>query len=193
MKKKLKISFNAPVVLCFVGICFIATLLNYITRGASNELMFMTYHSSLSSPMTYVRFITHVFGHANWEHFIGNMSYILLLGPMLEEKYSSKALLEIIAITAVITGLVNYVFFWNVALCGASGVVFAFMLLSSFTSFKEGEIPLTFILVALFFIGQQVFQGLFVVDNVSNISHIVGGIIGAIIGYGLNVKFRFSR
>lgn len=193
MKKKLKISFNAPVVLCFVGICFIATLLNYITRGASNELMFMTYHSSLSSPMTYVRFITHVFGHANWEHFIGNMSYILLLGPMLEEKYSSKALLEIIAITAVITGLVNYVFFWNVALCGASGVVFAFMLLSSFTSFKEGEIPLTFILVALFFIGQQVFQGLFLVDNVSNISHIIGGIIGAIIGYGLNVKFRFSR
>lgn len=193
MKKKLKISFNAPVVLCFVGICFVATLLNYITSGASNELMFMTYHSSLSSPMTYVRFITHVFGHANWEHFIGNMSYILLLGPMLEEKYSSKALLEIIAITAVITGLVNYVFFWNVALCGASGVVFAFMLLSSFTSFKEGEIPLTFILVALFFIGQQVFQGIFVVDNVSNISHIIGGIIGAIIGYGLNVKFRFSR
>jgi GlpG protein len=180
-------------VLGFVGICFIATLLNYITNGASNEMLFMTYHSALSSPMTYLRFFTHVFGHANWEHFIGNMSYILLLGPMLEEKYSSRALLEIIAITAVITGLVNYIFFWNVALCGASGVVFAFMLLSSFTSFKEGEIPLTFILVALFFIGQQVFQGLFVVDNVSNISHIVGGIIGAIIGYGLNVKFRFSR
>lgn len=193
MKKKLKISFNAPIVLGFVGICFIATLLNYITSGASNEMLFMTYHSSLSSPMTYLRFFTHVFGHANWEHFIGNMSYILLLGPMLEEKYSSRALLEIIAITAVITGLVNYIFFWNVALCGASGVVFAFMLLSSFTSFKEGEIPLTFILVALFFIGQQVFQGLFVVDNVSNISHIVGGIIGAFIGYGLNVKFRFAR
>lgn len=193
MKKKLKISFNAPVVLCFVGICFIVMLLNYFTSGASNDMLFITYHSSLSSPMTYIRFATHVFGHANWEHFIGNMSYILLLGPMLEEKYTSRTLLEIIAITAVITGLINYIFFWNVALCGASGVVFAFMLLSSFTSFKEGEIPLTFILVALFFIGQQIFQGFFVIDNVSNISHIIGGIIGAIVGYGLNVKLRFLK
>lgn len=193
MKKKFKISFNAPVVLCFVGICFIATLLNFVTNGVSNEMLFMTYHSSLSSPLTYIRFITHVFGHANWEHFIGNMSYILLLGPMLEEKYSSRTLVEITAITALVTGLVNYIFYWEVALCGASGVVFAFMLLASFTSFKEGEIPLTFILVALFFIGQQIFQGFFVIDNVSNISHIIGGIIGAIVGYGLNVKLRFLK
>ena len=56
-----------------------------------------------------------------------------------------------IAITAFITSFVNYIFFPSVALCGASGVVFAFILLSSFTSFKEGEIPITFILVAVFF------------------------------------------
>ena len=106
--------------------------------------------------------------------------------------YSPGGILTALA-TALVTGLVNYIFYWEVALCGASGVVFAFMLLASFTSFKEGEIPLTFILVALFFIGQQVFQGVFIVDNVSNISHIIGGIIGAIIGYGLNVKFRFLK
>ena len=64
------------------------------------------------------------------------MSYLLLLGPMLEEKYGSKKIIEVIVITALITGVINYVFFWNVALCGASGVVFAFILLTSFTSFK---------------------------------------------------------
>lgn len=186
--KNLKITFNSPIILGFAGICLVATILNYITLGISNELLFMTYHSSLSSPMTYLRFVTHVFGHADWTHFIGNMSYILLLGPMLEEKYSSAVLVEVIAITALITGLINYIFFWNVALCGASGVVFAFILMSSFTSFKEGEIPLTFILVAGLYIGQQVVQGITLDDNVSNMAHIIGGMIGGASGYMLNKK-----
>lgn len=188
MKKKLKISWNSPVVLSFVAVCLVATVLNYITAGKSNELLFMTYHSSLKSPMTYIRFFTHVFGHADWVHFMGNMSYILLLGPLLEEKYKSQTLIEVIAIAALVTGLINYFLFPNIALCGASGVVFAFMLLSSFTSFKEGEIPLTFLLVAVFFIGQQIIQGLTVEDNVSNMAHIVGGVVGGVCGYVLNKK-----
>lgn len=188
--KNLKITFNAPVVLSLVAISFIATILNYITLGGTGRLLFMTYHSSLLSPMTWVRAFTHIFGHANWAHLIGNMSYLLLIGPMLEEKYSSKTLAEIIAITAVVTSIVNYILFPNVSLCGASGVVFAFILLSSFTSFKEGEIPITFILVAVFYIGQQVVDGLTVHDNISNMAHIVGGIIGGIVGYGLNKKAK---
>lgn len=192
-KKKLRITFNAPVVLSLVAISFIATLLNYITAGTSGRLLFMTYHSALLSPLTWLRAFTHIFGHADWAHLIGNMSYLLLLGPMLEEKYSSQTLAAVIAITAFITSLVNYIFFPSVALCGASGVVFAFILLSSFTSFKEGEIPITFILVAVFFIGQQIWEGITVQDNISNMAHIVGGVIGGFLGYGLNVKTRFSR
>ena len=188
MKKKLNITLNAPIVIGFVVICLAATILNWMTKGISNQLFFMTYRSSLKLPMTYVRFITHIFGHANWEHFVGNMCYILLLGPMLEEKYTSKVLVTVIAITAIVTGLVNYVLFPNVALCGASGVVFAFILLSSFTSFKDGEIPLTFILVAILFIGQEIAQGLMVMDNVSNMAHIVGGLVGAALGFKLNKK-----
>lgn len=188
MKKKLKITWNSPVVLTFVAVCLVATVLNYMTAGKSNELLFMTYHSSLKSPMTYIRFFTHVFGHADWAHFMGNMSYILLLGPLLEEKYKSQTLIEVIAITALVTGLINYFLFPNIALCGASGVVFAFMLLSSFTSFKEGEIPLTFLLVAVFFIGQQIIQGITLDDNISNMAHIVGGIVGGLCGYVLNRK-----
>lgn len=190
MKKKLKISFNSPVVLGFTLCCFVATLLGTITGGKSTELLFMTYHSSPTNPMTYLRFLTHVLGHADWTHFIGNASYLLLLGPMLEEKYGSKTLLEIMGITALVTALVNYAIFWNVGLCGASGVVFAFIILASFTGFKEGEIPLTFILVAIIFIGQQIFEGIFLRDNISNMAHILGGLVGAVIGYLLNKKKR---
>ena len=187
-RKKLKIVFNAPVILGFVFACFIVQIFNTISSGRTGEILFMTYHSSLKNPLTYIRFFTHVLGHNGWEHLISNMVYVLLLGPLLEEKYGSELLLWVIAITALITGLINYIFFWNVALCGASGVCFAFILLASFTGFKEGEIPLTFILVAVFFIGQQVYDGLTVRNNISNMAHIIGGIIGGIIGYILNMK-----
>ena len=188
MKKQLKISYNSPVVLSFVFICFGVMLLGLITGGGSTNLLFTTYHSSLVNPLTYIRLFTHVFGHRGWSHFIANASYLLLLGPLLEEKYGSQMLIEIIAATAFVTGIVNYIFFWNVGLCGASGVVFAFILLSSFTAFNEGEIPLTFILVAVIYIGQQVIESIAVSDNVSNMAHIVGGLVGAGIGYLLNKK-----
>ncbi len=82
--KKLKITFNSPVVLGFIFISLAVLVLGYVTFGKSNELLFMTYHSSLTNPLTYVRLFTHVIGHSGWEHYIGNASYILLLGPMLE-------------------------------------------------------------------------------------------------------------
>lgn len=190
MKRKYRITFNSPVILGFAAACFVVMIINYITGGVSNQVAFMTYHSSLASPMTYIRLFTHVLGHSGWEHFIGNMSYILLLGPMLEEKYGSARILQVIAITAVVTGVINYVFFWNVALCGASGVCFAFILLSSFTSFREGEIPLTVILVAVIFLGQQIYEGIAVQDNISNMAHVIGGIVGGIIGFSLNKKSK---
>jgi GlpG protein len=163
-------------------------ILAYATGGLTNTVLFVTYHSSLKSPLTYLRFFTHVLGHAGWDHYIGNTMYLLLLGPMLEEKYGSKLLIWVIAITALITSVTNYIIFPSIALCGASGVVFAFILLTSFTSFKSGELPITFILVVVVFLGQQVYEGLFLKDNISNLSHILGGIVGAVVGYMFNVK-----
>lgn len=192
MKRKIKITFNAPVVLGFAAICFIATLLNYLTNGKSNQMIFMTYHSSLMSPLTYLRLFAHVFGHDGWQHFIGNMAYILLLGPMLEEKHGPMKIIEVIAVTALVTGVINYVFFWNTALCGASGVVFAFILMASFTSFREGEIPITFILVAAIYLGQQVYDGVVLDDNISNMAHVVGGIVGGILGFSLNKRSKYG-
>ena len=65
-------------------------------------------------------------------------------------------------------------------------------MIASFIDFREGDIPITFILVAAIFIGQQVYEGIAVQNNISNIAHIVGGIVGAIIGYGLNVKTKYG-
>ncbi|MDE6671732.1 MAG: rhomboid family intramembrane serine protease [Ruminococcus sp.] len=189
-KSGLKISYNSPVVLGFTLICLISLVLSSITHGASNHLVFSVYRSSLLSPLTYIRFFGHIFGHADWEHFFGNITYILLLGPLLEEKYGKTDMIMIIAITALVTGLINFIFFPHVLLLGASGVVFAFILLSSFTGFQNGKIPLTFIIVALIYIGQQVYNGIFIHNNISELTHIIGGLIGSVFGF---VENKFKR
>ena len=188
MKKKLKLTVNAPIILGFTGICFAIIVLDYLTNGTSTVELMINSDASFTSPMTYVRLLTHVFCHVNWDHFIENMMYILLLGPMLEEKYGSVTILEVVTITAIITGVIHILFLENTLLCGASGVCFAFILLASFTNFGEGEIPLTFIIVAVVYLGQQIYSGLTLQDNISNISHILGGIIGSVAGYILNKK-----
>ena len=190
--RKLKLSFNSPVVLTFSMICLVSLILGIATHENTTRLLFSVYRSSLLDPFTYVRFIGHVFGHAGWEHFIGNITLLLVVGPMLEEKYGSGNILFVILATAIITGVIHFIFFPNVMLLGASGVVFAFILLASFASFKEGTIPVTFILVAIVYIGGQIYQGVFIQDNVSNLTHILGGGVGSALGYVMG-KNKMSR
>lgn len=190
--RKWKISFNSPVILGFVAVCFAALLLDKLTGGWANQHLFSVYRASLFQPLTYVRFFGHVVGHAGWEHFIGNIMLILITGPLLEEKYGSLNLLFVILATALVTGLVNFLLFPRVQLLGASGVVFALILLSSFTSMKEGSIPLTFILVVLIYVGGQVYEGIFVRDNISQLTHFIGAGVGSGLGYVMN-KGKMNR
>lgn len=188
MKKKLKISYNTPVILSFVIICFVVTMIGVITKDRSTEQLFSVYRSSLINPLTYVRMFSHVFGHIGLDHFMSNAIFLLLLGPMLEEKYGSNTMLKVIIMTALFTGIIHCILWGNSALCGASGVVFACIILSSFTSFEEGKIPLSFILVAVLFIGKEMYSGITVQDNVSNLTHVLGGAVGGVSGYLLNRK-----
>ncbi len=184
-EKKIKISFNSPVILGFTLFSLVALLLAQVTGGGTNDLFFSVYRAPLTDPLTWVRFFGHVLGHAGWQHFIGNIMLILVIGPLLEEKYGSGEVLFVILITAFVTGLLSFALFPQVQLLGASGVAFALILLSSFVSVKEGEIPLTFLLVAVIYIGGEVINGIFIRDSVSNLSHIAGGAVGAVLGVGL--------
>lgn len=187
-RTKMKVDFNSPVILGFTALCTLTLILQAFTGGWTTDMFFSVYRSSLFSPFTYIRFLGHIFGHADWSHYIGNMMLILIIGPLLEEKYGTYNIAVVIFITALITGLVNYILFPRVQLLGASGVVFAFILLSSFTRIREGKIPLTFILVGVIYLGQQVLEGILIQDNISNITHIVGGMTGAYLGYVMNIR-----
>ena len=181
--KKIVIRFNAPVILTFALLSLLALLLGNWTNGAATHQYFSVYRSSLSDPLTYVRFIGHVLGHADYEHYMGNMLLLLLVGPGLEEKYGSGTMVWMILVTALVTGLVHFVFFPGSALLGASGVVFMMIVRSSFTAMRRGEIPVTLILVVIFYLGGEIMDGLFKKDNISQITHIVGGLCGLIFGF----------
>ena len=192
MRKVKKIRYNSPVILTFTFISFAAFLLNILTSGAANRFVFSVYCSSLADPLFFVRLVGHVFGHADWEHFCGNIIMMLLIGPLVEEKYGSVDVFFIIIITAVVTGVINIIFFPSTALLGASGIVFALIMLSSFTCIKGDGIPLTFIFVAILYFGSEIYNGVFADDNISNLTHIIGGITGCLIGYAVKPgKRRF--
>ncbi len=181
-----KIDYNAPVTLTFALVALAAYLLNIITNGASNELLFMTYRpASWFDPLALVRMFTYVLGHASWSHYLNNMLYLLMLGPMIEEKYGSRNLLYMMIITAGIGGLINNIFLPNTALLGASGIDFMLIILASITSVKQGTIPLTLILVFGIYIGNEIYSAVTVVDNVAQFAHIAGGICGAVFGMRL--------
>lgn len=178
-KNSFRIYMNAPITIGFAAICILALCLSYLTDEKSTALIFSTYHSSLLDPLTYIRLICHIFGHVSINHLVSNMLYILLLGPMLEEKYHDR-LITVILFTALVTGIIHNILQPNVMLLGASGVVFAFILLASITG-RENGIPVTLILVAILWLGQE-FYGMTARDNVSQITHIIGGLSGAILG-----------
>ena len=124
----------------------------------------------------------HVLGHASWQHLIGNFMLILLLGPILEERFGSFSLLVMILLTALVTGLIN-VAFSSQGLMGASGIVFMMILLASTANIRQGEIPLTFIAVAIIYLGGEIVNAVTEKDQVSQMAHLVGGIVGAVFGF----------
>ena len=191
MKFLKKFDYNAPVVLTFSLVCLIVYGINVLTDGASNRLLFCTYFTSWADPLMYVRLFGHVLGHASWDHFLGNITYILLIGPMLESRYGHKTLLEMIVITALVTGLVNNLFF-STGLLGASGIVFMMIVLASISEVRDNRIPLTFILCCVIWIGGQIIASMSQ-DNISQLTHIVGGLLGGFYGWFLRNEKSGSR
>lgn len=185
MKTLRKLEYNSPVILTFALVSLIVLFAGMMTGGATTHRFFSVYRASLWDPFTYVRFFGHVLGHADYSHYISNMTLLLVLGPPLEERYGSNRLLETILATALISGLVQFIFFPGTALLGASGIVFMLIILSSLSGGSKGRIPLTLILVYVIYIGGEIADGVLQADNISQLTHIIGGTCGGFFGLRL--------
>jgi membrane associated rhomboid family serine protease len=191
---KMKIKYNSPTVLTYAFVSAIVLLLTQFAFHSMTQFWFMVPGKGSFDPSRirhWINLFTHVLGHANWSHLISNFAFILLIGPMLETTYGSLSLLLMIAVTALVTGAMN-IFLFKTSLLGASGVVFMMILLSSFTNFHEGEIPLTFILILALYLGRELFNS-FSENNVSEFAHIVGGFCGSLFGLFFGPAKRAPR
>jgi len=186
----IRFRYNAPVILTFTLVATVVLIIDTFTAGAASRAFFTVYPApSFRNPLTYLRLFTHVIGHSGWTHLMSNFSFILLIGPILEEKYGSLRTLAMMAVTALVTGLVAALVF-RTGLLGASGIVFMFILLGSFTNSRQGEIPLTFILVVILFLAREIINGLTVKDNIAQFAHIAGGLCGAAFGFAATRSTR---
>jgi len=184
----MKLKYNAPVSLTFGLICtFVLLCDQYLVPGMIQGVF--TAEGALTFQLddfpAYIRLLTHSFGHASWDHLLQNMTLILLLGPVLEEKYGSGKVAVMMVITTIINGVLNALFF-PTELLGASGIAFMMILLTSFANSRKREIPVSFFAILGIYLVKE-FMNIFKYDDISQMSHIVGGLCGAIYGLFLNV------
>ena len=179
--------YNSPVIISYLIISIIAWLLNCITGGKSNKLLFTSYRSSPFNPLTYIRLFTHSIGHVDLSHLIHNFLFILLIGPMIEEKYGSINLLIMLLITSLVIGLFNTIFS-NYSITGASGNVYMLIVLSSFSNISEGKIPITLVLILIFYIISE-FKDRLIEGNKK--TYHTGHLLGALCGIGFGFYFLY--
>ncbi len=182
----MKIKYNAPTTLTFSLICVIVLIVSSLLTGGRLIADFFSCPGrggfDPQSILSYPRLVLHVIGHRDWAHLFSNLAILLLLGPILEQTYGSFSLLLMTGVTALVTGVLNVLIF-PAGLMGASGIVFMMILLASFTNFNKGEIPLTFILIMVLYLGQEVWNAIAHRDQISQFAHIIGGFCGSLFGF----------
>jgi membrane associated rhomboid family serine protease len=184
----MKFSFNAPVVLIYTIVsCIVMLLSDHLLPNLNANYFAATGHFDWTYLPDYFRMVSHAIGHQDWNHLISNFSFILLIGPILEEKYGSKNLLLMMLVTAIVTATFNNIL-WDTGVMGASGIVFMMILLGSLVNLRTGTIPLTFVAILLLYLGGEIYSALTVEDNISQSAHIVGGVCGMFFGFLLNSK-----
>ena len=180
----MKIKYNAPTTLTYSFLCTLVLILDQTLFHGITRTFFTVPNATqfdLFKPLNYLRLFTHIAGHADWNHLMSNLAYILLLGPMLEETYGSFIMVLMIIVTGFVTGVLNACFFPH-PLLGASGVVFMMILLASFTNHEKNDVPLTFILIVILYLGREVLNA-FKGDDISQFAHLAGGLCGSLFGF----------
>ena len=117
----MRITYNAPVILTFVLLSLLVLGVDSLVGGTlSAQYLVAPGTFQLTALSSWTGSVTHILGHAGMTHWMGNMTFILLLGPLLEEKYGSFALVVMIVVSNWCSGKGNSLnaCYRHRALCG---------------------------------------------------------------------------
>ena len=196
MKKKLRVTYNAPVTLTFAILCALILVMNDFLLGKHLIPAVFTVPGRIGSEggfdyksgLSYLRLFLHIFGHTDWHHLLGNFSFILLLGPLMEERYGSRMVALMFAVTALVTGVINVCLIPR-PLLGASGIAFMLIILASISTLDKSVIPMSFIFVVAIYLGRELINAP-KSENISTVAHIAGGLCGSMFGFLVAPKSR---
>jgi membrane associated rhomboid family serine protease len=157
----------------------VAVILGGLTGGRTTAAVFSVYRSAASRSHDVCALVhPRVPSMRNYQHFIGNIALVLVLGPIVERSTARYKYSAMILITALVAGAAHMLISSNTALMGdhASCSCSSSRPRSTGAGPRKCRSPSCW--VAILYLGGELVDGVFVQDNISQISHIIGGLCG---------------
>jgi GlpG protein len=175
------VSFDSSFTLCLILVSFIVTLIQE-TFVPGFAHIFAT-HNKWD-----IGIVLHIFGHSSWSHFLGNVVYIAMLGPSVEETFGSIPLMIMTLLSAVFIGIVSVIF--KNPCYGLSSIAYMWVILNTFQINNSKKIPLTSIILLVIFVLPEVIAMFVKSDNIGHQNHVLGAIFGLV--FGIAAKAIYS-
>ena len=181
---------DSPLILCYAVACVAVELL--VPTGLKLHYFAVSSSMEISLAFLFQASVGHVLGHSCWSHLQHNLALILLTGPACEASLGAAPLSKVIVWTSLASAASH------VALAptgsvqlGASGVVFAFIMLSSLLQRRRQQLPLTFVLTAMLWLHNEL-RGFASTEpstqHIAHSAHVVGAAVGTYFGHRVHVQ-----
>lgn len=143
--------------------------------------------SSVYYGHSYWQFVTYMFTHGSISHLLFNMLSLYIFGTEVERRVGSKEFLLYYMLIGTLCGFASYGVYYlantNVVLLGASGAIYALLMLFSVlypraVIYVFGIIPVPApVLIILYFV-IELFSGMMSFDGVAHMTHLFGLVFG---------------
>lgn len=187
-KKNLKVVFDSPVALALVACCLAVFVVCCIAPQAiSNRILafFATPVIKQNGKVinffnisTYLKLVVHIFGHSNFYNLVLNLCIILMLAPQTEKLYGSRFFALMVLIASLVNGVLAFCFV-SFSLNGAQSISFLLIVLNVFISIKKQEMPISPLILTVFFIVYSIAAGY---GSYAQITSLAGGLCAGLFG-----------
>ena len=199
LHKKFSYSFNyATLVIAALNV--VAFILTGSGRNLNAQYLFGLQPILFLRGHYYWQLFTYMFMHGSWSHLVSNMIGLLFFGVYVEKQVGSKEFWLFYVLCGILCGAASLAIYavggyWQIVLVGASGAVYAVLLLFAVifprsTVFILGLVPVPAPLLIALYAGIAVFDQVFGMNQgVAHLTHLSGfaaAWLFCLVRYGVN-------
>ncbi|MBQ9626565.1 MAG: rhomboid family intramembrane serine protease [Treponema sp.] len=199
LHKKFSYSFNyATLVIAALNV--VTFILTGSGRNLNAQYLFGLQPILFLRGHYYWQLFTYMFMHGSWSHLVSNMIGLLFFGVYVEKQVGSKEFWLFYVLCGILCGAASLAIYavggyWQIVLVGASGAVYAVLLLFAVifprsTVFILGLVPVPAPLLIALYAGVAVFDQVFGMNKgVAHLTHLSGfaaAWLFCLVRYGVN-------